>query len=400
MRTAAVAVGRRATGQAAEISIPDSPVTSWVGNHVLPVRWGVLVVGLIVLALVTSSWLGIILTVVIVLLFQAVLSLLAGQWPFGTRPPERTRSSEFVTEGRRAERLADSWPDPVAITSPGRRPSRLGVECGQNERPRWNEREVNAEAGGRAQPGPVVSTPSGRSRGRLAAERRPRLRPRPLLARAAPLPRAGLHRHHRLHRPRQLGDQHRRRLRVRLHAALGRLAEHAHAHLPAAPLRQARHRHRAFAGRQHPRQAAASLWSGSPGSPSSSPAWPPTWPSTSAPLSASTSSSACRSGSAPPLTVVHRLRRDPRAAVPPAGAHDRRLPRDHRRLLHRRALPREAGLGGGGAGLGHPHGGRRQHPRRARHARRHRDAAQHLPALQRHPVARLGPGSRSPASAA
>jgi hypothetical protein len=86
VRTAAVAVGRRATGQAAEISIPDSPVTSWVGNHVLPVRWGVLVVGLIVLALVTSSWLGIILTVVIVLLLQAVLSLLSGQWPFGDKP--------------------------------------------------------------------------------------------------------------------------------------------------------------------------------------------------------------------------------------------------------------------------------------------------------------------------
>ena len=61
VRAGVVAVGKRAAGQAAEVKIPDSPVTSWIGNHVVAVRWGVLVVGLIVLALVTSSWLGIIL---------------------------------------------------------------------------------------------------------------------------------------------------------------------------------------------------------------------------------------------------------------------------------------------------------------------------------------------------
>ena len=82
VRAGVVAVGRRATGQAAEVKIPDSPVTSWVGNHVLSVRWGVLVVGLIVLALTASSWLGIILTIVVVLLLEAVLSMIAGQWPF------------------------------------------------------------------------------------------------------------------------------------------------------------------------------------------------------------------------------------------------------------------------------------------------------------------------------
>jgi hypothetical protein len=82
VRAGVVAVGRRATGQAAEVNIPDSPVTSWIGNHVVAVRWGVLVVGLIVLALVASSWLGIILTIVIVLLLEGVLSLIAGQWPF------------------------------------------------------------------------------------------------------------------------------------------------------------------------------------------------------------------------------------------------------------------------------------------------------------------------------
>ena len=82
VRAGVVGVGKRTTGQAAEVKIPDSPVTSWIGNHVVAVRWGVLVVGLIVLALMTSSWLGIILTVVIVLLLQGVLSLISGQWPF------------------------------------------------------------------------------------------------------------------------------------------------------------------------------------------------------------------------------------------------------------------------------------------------------------------------------
>ena len=82
VRAGVVAAGRRAAGQAAEVKIPDSPVTSWIGNHVVAVRWGMVVVGLIVLALVASSWLGIILTVVIVLLLQGVLSLIAGQWPF------------------------------------------------------------------------------------------------------------------------------------------------------------------------------------------------------------------------------------------------------------------------------------------------------------------------------
>jgi VIT1/CCC1 family predicted Fe2+/Mn2+ transporter len=46
------------------------------------VRWGVLIVGLIVFALVASSWLGLIATIVVELLLQGVLSLIVGQWPF------------------------------------------------------------------------------------------------------------------------------------------------------------------------------------------------------------------------------------------------------------------------------------------------------------------------------
>ena len=47
-----------------------------------------------------------------------------------------------------------------------------------------------------------------------------------------------------------------------------------------------------------------------------------------------------------------RLPGDPRAAVPSAGAPHPRLPRRHRRLLHHRALHREAGLGRRGARTG------------------------------------------------
>ncbi len=178
-----------------------------------------------------------------------------------------------------------------------------------------------------------------------------RLRPRPVLARAAALPGPGLHRHHRLHRPGQLGDQHRRRFRVRLHAALGRLAQHADAHLPAAPLGQAGHRHRSLAGRQHPHAPAQA--GGLAGRGDHRPRLrgdrPRRVPRRSARLLPAVRPAALDRRAA---HGRHRLRRDPRPAVPPAGAHDRRVPRHHRRLLHHRAVPREAGLGGRGAATG------------------------------------------------
>ena len=93
VRDAAVAVGKRAAGGTADIKIPDSPVTSWIGSHVVGVRWGVLVVGLILLALATWSWLGIFLIVIIVLLLEAALSLLAGQWPFEEKSGDESASA-------------------------------------------------------------------------------------------------------------------------------------------------------------------------------------------------------------------------------------------------------------------------------------------------------------------
>jgi hypothetical protein len=88
LRNGVVSVGRRVVGGAGDVRIPDSPVTSWIANHVLSLRWGVLVVGLLLLALVTWSWLGILLVVVVVLVLEGILSLLSGQWPFEERAKE------------------------------------------------------------------------------------------------------------------------------------------------------------------------------------------------------------------------------------------------------------------------------------------------------------------------
>ncbi|NLE23634.1 MAG: hypothetical protein GX624_12775 [Actinobacteria bacterium] len=83
VREVAVAAGKRAVGQAVDLGMPESPVASWVAAHVVGVRWGVLAAGLVVLALVSSSWLGIFVTIGVVVLAQGVLSLVARQWPFG-----------------------------------------------------------------------------------------------------------------------------------------------------------------------------------------------------------------------------------------------------------------------------------------------------------------------------
>jgi hypothetical protein len=84
-RAGVVAAGRRVAGQAAEVDLPDWPVTTWVVNHVVPVRWGLLVIGLIALALAASSWLGIIVAIVVEVLLQGALSFIAEQWPFAER---------------------------------------------------------------------------------------------------------------------------------------------------------------------------------------------------------------------------------------------------------------------------------------------------------------------------
>ena len=110
----------------------------------------------------------------------------------------------------------------------------------------------------------------------------------------APVPRPGVHRLRRLHRPGQLRDEHRRRLAVRLHARLGdrRLEPDGGADPDA--LGEARDRD---AARTCPRSAASSSRAAPRVCSGSRPRrsrWRPTWPSSSAPRSAST----CCSGRA------------------------------------------------------------------------------------------------------
>lgn len=91
VREAAVAAGRLAVGRAATAGVPDSRAVSWVTGHVVGVRWAALVVGLIVLSM-TSTWLGIVSTIVIVILVEGILSLIAGQWPFHAREGDGSSS--------------------------------------------------------------------------------------------------------------------------------------------------------------------------------------------------------------------------------------------------------------------------------------------------------------------
>jgi len=82
LQTAVVATGRRVARKGGDVEFPPFPVTLWIARNVLFVRWIVLVVALILLALMTWSWSWLIAIIVLTLLFEAVLSLIAGQWPF------------------------------------------------------------------------------------------------------------------------------------------------------------------------------------------------------------------------------------------------------------------------------------------------------------------------------
>jgi hypothetical protein len=88
LQTAVVATGRRVARKGGDVQLPPFPVTLWIARNVLFVRWIVLVVALILLALMTWSWLGLVVIVVLTLLFEGVLSLIAGQWPFADAKEE------------------------------------------------------------------------------------------------------------------------------------------------------------------------------------------------------------------------------------------------------------------------------------------------------------------------
>jgi len=63
----------------------QSPAMAWVERNVRFLRGIGLVVGLLLLALFAWSWLGLGLVVGLTLLYEAVPSIVTGQWPFGGR---------------------------------------------------------------------------------------------------------------------------------------------------------------------------------------------------------------------------------------------------------------------------------------------------------------------------
>ena len=266
------------------------------------------------------------------------------------------------------------------LQPPGRRPVSRRREAAAGAPPRPRSRTSSP-----ARP------PSPRAARALARRRQPRHRPH--LA----LPRPGLHRRRRLHRPRQLRHQHRRRRQVRLPAALGRPRRQPDRDGRPDAVGEARDRDRQEPRRALPRDA-------SPGAPRSasgcrprSSRWPATSPRSSAPRSASTCSSASRSsrpaliagaGAFAILALQQKGFRRLEAAITalvgvvvasfvfelfdatPGRRRSRPAPLRPRLRRHR------------------------EHPARHRDHRRDGDAARHLPALGADPAADRRPQRR------
>ena len=237
--------------------------------------------------------------------------------------------------------------------------------------------------------------PAGRGggrRGRAPLARRPRQGPGAHLA----LPRAGLRRRGRLHRPGQLRDQHRRRRQVRLPAALGGPRRQPDRDAGPDAVGEARHRDRQEPRRALPRELLAAhrdraLAAGRAGRdglrhrrggrrrPRPQPA--------------------LRHPALPGRGARRRRRlRDPRPpaeGLPAPRGRDRGAGRGRGRRLRGRALPRPSRRRPGRrpplqAGLRR----HREHPAGDRDHRRDGDAARHLPALGAHPEAGRRPQRR------
>jgi hypothetical protein len=83
VRVAVVTAGKRVARAPEDEAVTESPITLWVERYAHWLRIAGLVAGVILLLFATSSWLGILLWVVVILLFEGVISFLIGEWPFG-----------------------------------------------------------------------------------------------------------------------------------------------------------------------------------------------------------------------------------------------------------------------------------------------------------------------------
>jgi hypothetical protein len=83
VQVAVVTAGKRVVRAPEDAVVPESPITIWVERYAHWLRIAGVVAGVILLLFATSSWLGILLWVVVILLFEGVISFLIGEWPFG-----------------------------------------------------------------------------------------------------------------------------------------------------------------------------------------------------------------------------------------------------------------------------------------------------------------------------
>jgi hypothetical protein len=82
VQAAVVEAGRGVARKTDEAAQAESPTLLWIAAHAAILRLAGLVVGLLLLLLVASSWWLIALFLVLVVLYEGVLSLIARQWPF------------------------------------------------------------------------------------------------------------------------------------------------------------------------------------------------------------------------------------------------------------------------------------------------------------------------------
>ena len=80
-----VRAGKRVVQREDVTFAEDSPFTAWLERYAPWLRLAGLIVGLIVLVFATSSWLGVLVWVLVILVYEGVISLLIRQWPFGHR---------------------------------------------------------------------------------------------------------------------------------------------------------------------------------------------------------------------------------------------------------------------------------------------------------------------------
>ena len=85
IQVAVVKAGRRVVQREDVAFAADSPFTEWLERYAAWLRLAGLIAGLIVLVFATSSWLGVLVWLLVIIVFEGVISLLIRQWPFRRR---------------------------------------------------------------------------------------------------------------------------------------------------------------------------------------------------------------------------------------------------------------------------------------------------------------------------